>query len=164
MVPDRSGAGNTGAIFLFDRFLNIGYNMLNKTADKEGQGFPFRQNEALSRAAYLTRTERLYLFFRFRIATIKRPTVMITMNSSYVLISVPPFRKTRNGSIAALPAARLSILGCQCSNPLLKIWYGLCIICLTREPMTSVHLAAGKNMTTKSSALSYQDEGATFCV
>ena len=43
MVPDRSGAGNTGAIFLFDRFLNIGYNMLNKTADKEGQVFPFRQ-------------------------------------------------------------------------------------------------------------------------
>jgi hypothetical protein len=25
-----------GAVFLFDRFLNIGYNMLNKTADKEG--------------------------------------------------------------------------------------------------------------------------------
>ena len=42
--------------------------------------------------------------------------------------------------------------------------YILLIIYLTREPMTSVHLAAGKNITTKSSALSYQDEGATFCV
>jgi len=51
----------------------------------------------LSRAAYLTRTERLYLFFRFRIATISSATVKITMNSSYVLISTTPFRKTRNG-------------------------------------------------------------------
>ncbi len=32
-----------GAVFLFDRFLKIGYNMFNKTADKEGQGFPFRR-------------------------------------------------------------------------------------------------------------------------
>lgn len=37
------------------------------------------------------------------------------------------------------------------------------IIYLTREPMTRVHLAAGKNAT-KSSALVYQTEGVTFCV
>ena len=35
---------------------------------------------------------------------------------------------------------------------------------LTREPMTRIHLAAGKYVTTKSSALVYQTEGATFCV
>ena len=58
----------------------------------------------LSRAAYLTRTERLYLFFRFRIATISSATVKITMNSSYVLISTTPFRKTRNG-MAARPSS-----------------------------------------------------------
>ena len=68
----------------------------------------------LSRAAYLTRTERLYLFFRFRTATISSATVKITMNSSYVLISTTPFRKTRNGCTAALPAALVSILYCQC--------------------------------------------------
>ena len=35
------------------------------------------------------------------------------MNSSYVLISTTPFRKTRNGCTAALPAALVSILYCH---------------------------------------------------
>ena len=60
----------------------------------------------ISKAAYLTRTGRLYLFFKFRIETISRPTVRIIMNSSYVLISISPFRKTRNGCAAALSAAQ----------------------------------------------------------
>ncbi len=38
------------------------------------------------------------------------------------------------------------------------------IMCLTREPMTSEHLAAGKISFYRSNALSYQDEGVTFCV
>ncbi len=71
------------------------------------------KKQTLSRAAYLTRTERLYLFFIFRIATISRATVKITMNSSYVLISTTPFRKTRNGCTAALSAAWVSILCCH---------------------------------------------------
>ena len=38
------------------------------------------------------------------------------------------------------------------------------IICLTREPKASVHLAAGKHTSTKSSALVCQTEGATFYI
>ena len=68
------------------------------------------ENKHLSRAAYLARTERLYLFFIFRMETIKIATVNIIIISSYVLISIPPFRKTRIRSIAALSAAVLSIL------------------------------------------------------
>ena len=87
----------------------------------------------LSRAAYLTRTERLYLFFRFRIATISSATVKITMNSSYVLISTTPFRKTRNG-VHSRP------IGCLGKHIILSMYdyilqlsIGLLIICLTRK-------------------------------
>lgn len=34
IVRSRSGAGNTGAVFLFDRLKHIGYNMLNKGAGR----------------------------------------------------------------------------------------------------------------------------------
>jgi len=44
-----------------------------------------------SRPLYFSRVQGGYfLFFTFRIATIKRPTVKIIINSSYVLISIPP--------------------------------------------------------------------------
>ena len=87
----------------------------------------------LSRAAYLTRTERLYLFFRFRIATISSATVKITMNSSYVLISTTPFRKTRNG-VHSRPIGCLGkhIILSKCDY-ILQLSIGLLIICLTRK-------------------------------
>lgn len=58
----------------------------------------------LSRAAYLVRTERLYLFFMLRMETINIASVKIIIISSYVPISISPFRKTQNESIAALSA------------------------------------------------------------
>ena len=53
-----------------------------------------------------------FLFFRFRIATIRRPVVSIIMNSSYVLISFPPSARLGTGG-AALSAALVSLLYCQ---------------------------------------------------
>ena len=60
------------------------------------------------------------MFFIFRIATISSAMVKMTMNSSYVLISIPPFRKTRNGYIAALSAAVISIL--YCHGAVMALW------------------------------------------
>ena len=55
-------------------------------------------------AAYsLPESRAAYLFFKFRIATIKRPIVSITINSSYVLMSTTPFRRTRNEMAARPP-------------------------------------------------------------
>ena len=88
----------------------ISYNILNKTVGKEGQVFPLRRLIDSVEPLIFPVTERLYLFSMFRIATIRRPMVRITMNSSYVLISISPFRKTRNGKAAALPAAWVNIL------------------------------------------------------
>lgn len=41
MVRGRPGAGNTGAVFLFDRSKYIGYNMFNKGADTIVYTYPF---------------------------------------------------------------------------------------------------------------------------
>lgn len=80
------------------------------------------------------------MFFKFRIAVINRPAVKIIMNSSYVLTSIILLSRLRSDGMHALPAARVSIL----LTLRLKILMFSNIICLTREPMTRIHLAAGK--------------------
>ena len=55
-----------------------------------------------------------FLCVYVRIATISNATDTINCNSSYVLISIPSPPRLRAGTAAALLAARLSILYCQC--------------------------------------------------
>ena len=73
-------------------------------------------------AAYsLPESRAAYLFFKFRIATIKRPIVSITINSSYVLMSTTPFRRTRNEMAARPPdCPGKHIILSWCSNS--PIW------------------------------------------
>lgn len=54
-----------------------------------------------------------FLFFMFRIATIRRPAVSIIMNSSYVLIIINPFPQDSERVRARPPAARVSLLYCH---------------------------------------------------
>ena len=54
-----------------------------------------------------------FLFFKFRIATIKRAVVKAIINSSYVLIIINPFPQDSERVRARPPAARLNILYCQ---------------------------------------------------
>ena len=54
-----------------------------------------------------------FLFFMFRIATIRRPAVSIIMNSSYVLIIINPFPQDSERVRARPPAAQVSLLYCH---------------------------------------------------
>ena len=55
----------------------------------------------ISKLPILPKIRAAYLFFRLRIATMSNATVKITMNSSYVLISISPFRQDSDREAAA---------------------------------------------------------------
>lgn len=92
--------------FLFDNEIYLFYNILNKTAGKEGQDFPFRRikTNLVSRPSGQG-NRAAYLFFRLRMAIIR-----IIINSSYALKRTTPFRKTRNGMKSTSSGCRVNIL------------------------------------------------------
>ena len=79
--------------FRVEKCLPIAYNMLNKEADTIVYTYPFPAKRILLRNSTFTLLERgcYFLFFKFRIATISRPKVSKTINSSYVLIRTASF-------------------------------------------------------------------------
>ena len=79
--------------FRVEKNLPIAYNMLNKEADTIVYTYPFPAKRILLRNSTFTLLERgcYFLFFKFRIATISRPKVSKTINSSYVLIRTASF-------------------------------------------------------------------------
>ena len=115
----------------------IVYNMFNKAADTIAYTYPFPA-KVMNKNSTFTLSERgcYFLWLTYsKIATTSIPKVSNTMNSSYVLIENASFH-LRLGTEVFTPyrLPLLSILYCQRSNLPLKLWDGLCIICLTREP------------------------------
>ena len=108
-----SGSGSRRLLY-WHIFVNW-YNRLNRTAGRWRQSpDPAQVNTAIrnSHPTFTREQDGYFLFFRFRIATIRRPVVSIIMNSSYVLIRFPPSARLGTSG-AALSAALVSLLYCQ---------------------------------------------------
>ena len=76
---------------------------------------PTRRNSIKLKIAVILAKEQdgYFLFFKFRIATIRSPIVKSTINSSYVVIIPTTFRWVSDWVRARPPAPRLSILYCH---------------------------------------------------
>ena len=95
-------------LFIFDKFLFLDYNILNKTTGKDGctPSAPGRYKSLVTKSSrYLDQRQGGYfLFFILRMATIKFAVAMMIINSSYVLIITTPFVSPPKQVEAALPS------------------------------------------------------------
>ena len=95
-------------LFIFDKFLFLDYNILNKTTGKDGctPSAPGRYKSLVTKSSrYLDQRQGGYfLFFILRMATIKFAVAMTIINSSYVLIITTPFVRPPKQVEAALPS------------------------------------------------------------
>ena len=80
--------------FYIDKVNHLTYNILNKTADRQVQATRSGENIKLrnSRLFFTREQGGYFLWVKFRIDTSKLHAVKIIMNSSYVLISIPPVK------------------------------------------------------------------------
>ena len=109
-----------GLLNLWLKNLHI-YHIICLTGQPEGERespAPAQVNTAIrnSHPTFTREQDGYFLFFRFRIATIRRPVVSIIMNSSYVLISFPPSARLGTGESTSpgCPGKHIILSGCGC--------------------------------------------------
>ena len=93
----------TGPLFTFDNFRIFGIIYLTRQPGDRLSLSVLANYNNFSKSPIRPRSRAAYLFFRFRIATIKLAVARITMNSSYVLISIILPVKTQDGWHARPP-------------------------------------------------------------